>query len=101
MYHFSSFLYVFIYIIYLWWTVSFSIEYSNLNNNNNSPIDFLDDIQTPTKNRKVPTMKTINITTAYPSRPEIENGTGAGFGGSGFGHDASQSIHEHAGVFAY
>lgn len=68
--------------------------------NNNSPIDFLDDIQTPPKNRKVPTMKTINISTAYPSSPNIENGCGIGFGGSGFGQDASQSTHEHAGVFA-
>lgn len=66
----------------------------------NLPIDFLDDIQTPTKNKNVPTTKTISITTAYPSRPPIENGTGVGFGGSGFGQDASQSIHEHAGVFA-
>lgn len=65
------------------------------------PIDRFDGhTQTPSKNSADPTKNTINIMIAYPSSPAIENGFGIGGSGGGFGHDASQSTHEHAGVFA-
>ena len=47
---------------------------------------------------ELPTKKIKNITTAYPSRPQIRNLCGIGSGGGGFGHDEAQSTHEHAGL---
>lgn len=68
----------------------------------NLPADLFDgNTQTPSKNSDEPTKNTINMMIAYPSSPPIENGFGMGGAGGGFGHDASQSTHEHAGVFAY
>lgn len=58
-------------------------------------------MQTPSKNNNDPTKNTINIIIAYPSRPFIENGSGVGGSGGGFGHEPSQSTHEQAGVLSY
>lgn len=53
------------------------------------------------RNSPVPRMKTISITSAYASSPKTFNGSGFGGIGGGFGHESSQSTHEHAGVLAF
>lgn len=79
------------------------MEFFSINKNKwkSLPIDRLaGHMQTPNRNSEDPTKKTISMIMAYPSRPFIENGSGVGGSGGGFGHDASQSTHEQAGVFS-
>ena len=49
-------------------------------------------------NIKLPKRKMKNITTTYPSMPQMRKRWGVGSGGGGLGHDATQSTHEQAGL---
>lgn len=51
----------------------------------------------PMMNIELPSRNMKNITTKYPSIPQIRNTRGAGSGGGGAGHDDTQSTHEQAG----
>ncbi|CRL00932.1 CLUMA_CG014615, isoform A [Clunio marinus] len=62
-----------------------------------SPFSEFEQHSVPNTNIVLPRIKIKNMTTAYPSKPQIRNIVGTGSGGGGLGQDRVQSTHEHAG----
>lgn len=56
---------------------------------------------TPKRNNSEPIKNTANKINRYASKPKILKGSGLGASGGGLGHESSQSLQEHAGVYFY
>lgn len=55
----------------------------------------------PITKMELPKMKMKNITTKYPSMPQMRNSCGTGSGGGGLGHDEAQSTQEQADLIPF